>query len=751
MTDGLEQFHQTFFEESLENLDSMESMLLALNVGTPDPDVINAIFRAAHSIKGGAGAFHFTEVARFTHVLETVLDALRERRISVDQAMIDLLLISTDSVRELLDAGRTGREADAAQVESIRTQLQALLGEDLDSAAGPTASTGSREAVSRSSEDPGGWRISFIPHRDLLHRGSDPIRLFRGLEELGALEVRVSDSELPPFSEIVPEDCYLAWELDLRGVVERAALEDLFDWVTGECDIEIAPLSSGQGHSLYFGEIAVERGFMEEEQRAHVLAMQENDTLGRKFGVLAAALGHMTLSQVEQVLAQQLERLEGAADARANQSSDSCAAPAPDVPRRSRRFESDGNFDLKVATSSREAASIRVGTSKIDALVNLVGELVITQSMLGEVGKDLDMSRVETMRDGLAQLERNTRELQEAVMRIRMLPMGMIFNRFPRMIRDMSRDIGKSVELVLSGEQTEVDKTVLEQIGDPLVHLLRNALDHGIETPEQRAQAGKPRTGTLQLIAAHVGGNIIIELADDGGGIDVDGVLKAARARGLIADDESLTEEEAIDLLFAPGFSTAEQVTDLSGRGVGMDVVRRNINALGGSIEVKSRKGKGTTFTIRLPLTVAILDGQLLRVGTETYVLSLVSIIETIQIESKYVNVLAGGVETYRVREEYVPIIRMHQIFGIRTEHSELDRRLLVLVEGEGKKAGLLVDELLAQQQVVIKSLETNYRKVEGISGATILGDGTVALIMDVTGIMHAFYGGTSDSARVAA
>jgi len=399
----------------------------------------------------------------------------------------------------------------------------------------------------------------------------------------------------------------------------------------------------------------------------------------------------------------------------------------------------------KSATEGRKAASssgtgetsIRVSIDKVDELINTVGELVITQSMLGQFGEveNLTNEHLDKLRDGLSQLERNTRELQESVMRIRMLPISFTFQRFPRLVHDLSNQLGKKVELKMSGEQTELDKTVMEKIGDPLVHLVRNSMDHGIESPDARIAAGKPAMGLVHLNAYHQGGNIVIEIKDDGGGLNKDKILAKARSSGLVAEDEHLSDEQIHDLIFQPGFSTADKVSDVSGRGVGMDVVRRNIRSLGGTVDVKSKQGEGSTFTIRLPLTLAILDGQLIRVGQEIYIVPLVSIIESVQVKKEKVNVISGRGEVYKLRDDYIPIVRLYHVFGLKADSISLDKGLLVVVEAEGKKVAMFVDELLAQQQVVIKSLETNYKKVEGLSGATILGDGTVALILDITGL----------------
>lgn len=378
-----------------------------------------------------------------------------------------------------------------------------------------------------------------------------------------------------------------------------------------------------------------------------------------------------------------------------------------------------------------------MGIDKVDNLINLIGELVITQSMLSELCTNFTMEKLERLNNGLEQLQQNTRELQESVMRIRMLPISFAFNRFPRMIRDMSAQIGKKVELKMSGENTELDKTVMEQISDPMVHLVRNAIDHGMELPEKQLAAGKSETGTIHLNAFHRGSNIIIEIIDDGNGLDTELLYNKAVEKGVISAGDELSEQEIFALIFAPGFSTAAVVSDISGRGVGMDVVRRNISALGGRIEIDSKLGQGSTFRIHLPLTLAILDVQLVRVGSQVYVVPLVAIVESLQIKKELVNTVSGNMMLYRLREDNVPIIPIYQEFAIEAENTHLEDGLLVVVEGEGQKIGLLVDDLLSQQQVVIKSLKSNYKNIEGISGATILGDGSVSMILDVPGLIR--------------
>jgi len=389
-----------------------------------------------------------------------------------------------------------------------------------------------------------------------------------------------------------------------------------------------------------------------------------------------------------------------------------------------------------VRSAASEGGSIRVSIEKIDELLNSVGELVITQSVCSQLAALLEGRQADELRNALVQFERHMRSLQESVMRVRMLPIASIFNRFPRMIRDLGQRLGKKVELKMSGDQTELDKTVLEKIGDPLVHLVRNAVDHGIEMPDQRRAADKDEQGKISLHAYHKGGNVIVEVSDDGAGLQRDKILAKARERGLVGADEELPDDKILNLIFAPGFSTVEVLSDVSGRGVGMDVVRRNINQIGGHVQLHSTPGKGSTVRIRLPLTLAILDGQLARVGREIYIVPIVSIVETIQIKRDQINSLAGKAELFRLRDEYIPIIRLYELFGIQADNTDLLNGLLMIVEADGKRVGLFVDELLSQQQVVIKSLETNFRQVTALAGATMLGDGRVALILDIPGVI---------------
>ncbi|RKZ98591.1 MAG: chemotaxis protein CheA [Gammaproteobacteria bacterium] len=677
MSIDISQFHDVFFEESFEGLDAMESGLLNLDVGAADVESINTIFRAAHSIKGGAGTFGFMDVSEFTHVMETLLDEMRNGERDVSSESTNLLLETVDVLREMLIAVQQKTDTDAQRIAEIRQKLEAMLAGEAAEASGASGNPIEVDLTAdmvESTQITIGWNINFRPHQHLLQTGNDPVRMLRELETLGELAVVVDDSKLPPFSDLEPEDSYLSWQLTLMGDIPKEEVVEIFEWVDDECDLAIEEIV---GEST----VAVENtaGSIKDESADH----------------------QVPIIVVEQAATKQVE------DAKPKASS---ATPA--------------------------TTSIRVGTDKVDSLINLVGELVITQSMLGQIGDNFTQDMLPQLIDGLAQLEQNTREMQESIMRIRMLPISFAFNRFPRLVHDLSGTSGKKVELKLSGEQTELDKTVMEKIGDPLVHLVRNSLDHGLEMPEVRLAAGKEEIGQLHLNAFHQGGNIIIEISDDGAGLNEDKIFNKAVEKGLVDASEVLSPDKIHELIFLPGFSTADVVTDISGRGVGMDVVRKNILSLGGSVSVVSKKGEGSTFTIRLPLTLAIMDGQTIRVAGENYIIPLVSIIESLEIKSTDVKRLSGKGELYPLRDEYVPIIRLYEIFGLHPKSTDLEDGLLVIVEGAGQKVGLFIDDLLGQQQVVIKSLETNYRKVLGLSGATILGDGTVALILDVPGLM---------------
>lgn len=685
MAIDMEQFKATFVEESTEGLDQMEAVLLDLKPGSSDSDGIDTIFRAAHSIKGGSATFGFDNITNFTHVVETLLDEIRDGKREITSEAITLFLSSVDCIRDMLDAAQTGSVINQENIDAVKQSLDAMLG-----STDPAETTVGSEPDTMPASST--WCISFKPFSDMLRSGNDVVRMFRELAALGDIAVTANTGALPALQEIDPEESYLAWEVTLTGSATKEQIEEIFEWVEDECELTIVTHNA-------------------------------TDDVSESGGINTA--GDQSVTSVP---------------------SDGTPQTA-DIKEVATAFERRKGDRRKTAA---ESSSIRVGTEKVDALINMVGELVITQSMLSQLGEDFQMDKVEKLLDGLAELERNTRELQENVMQIRMLPINFAFSRFPRMAHDLGSKLGKKIELKLSGEQTELDKTVMEKIGDPLVHLVRNSIDHGIETPEVRLASGKPETGVVHLNAYHQGGNIMIEIHDDGAGLNRERIYAKALERGLVGEGEELADEQVYDLLFQPGFSTAEEVSDVSGRGVGMDVVKRNIAALGGSIDVASVAGKGSTFTIRLPLTLAILDGQLVRVGDQTYIIPLISIVESLQVNKGQLNEIAGKAEIYQLRDEYLPVIRLYNAFSVVPDSEHIEDGLLVIVEGDGQRAGLLVDDLLGQQQVVIKSLETNFKRVDGLSGATILGDGTVALIVDVAGIVRLYQenGGTPGGKR---
>ncbi|WP_221799284.1 chemotaxis protein CheA [Oceanobacter mangrovi] len=741
MSIDLSQFHQVFFEESFEGLDAMESELLNLSPDSVDAETVNTIFRAAHSIKGGAGTFGFVQISEFTHDVETLLDEIRSGQRALTQTHVDLFLQTVDCLRAMMTSLNDGDQPDMTRAGELKQQLKAILAGQqpvVSSASGAddgAASNGSGggagvdEAEQDESASPRGWKIRFVPALDILQTGNEPFRMFRELQGLTEtpIEVLVNQSALPEFSALEPEQCYLSWTIRVYGEVAEADLRAVFEWVEDDCQIDYIPLGQ-ESESDQEGDAVV-------ATELQAAADSTDETANKAADEVANA------TAVEDTVVTDTAKAEPTVDA--------CSVVAEvAAPTAASANSSANNSAAAKAKPSRggDNSSIRVSIDKVDSLINMVGELVITQSMLGQLGQDFDLSRLARLQEGLAQLEQNTRELQESVMKIRMMPISFAFSRFPRLVRDLGTQLGKKVNLVMLGENTELDKTVMEKIGDPLVHLVRNSLDHGLETTEKRKAAGKPESGTITLNAFHQGGNIVIEVKDDGAGLNEDKILAKAKQRGLVPAEASLTSEEIHQLIFLPGFSTADQVSDISGRGVGMDVVRRNINELNGTIEVKSQRGTGSTFVIRLPLTLAILDGQLVKVCNQTYIFPLVSIVESIQLQKQKLNNISGSQPVMKLRDEYIPILRLDRVFNLRRAGDDFDDPMLVVVEGDNEKIGIVVDDLLGQQQVVIKSLEQNYQKVAGVSGATILGDGTVALIIDISGIGKKLEARTSTS-----
>ena len=706
----LSQFYQIFFEEASENLDQMEQMLLSLDLSAANDEELNGIFRCAHSIKGGAATFGFSDVTELTHRMESLLDRLRRHEITPIPEMVDVLLESADASRSLLARHQSGDEGEPVSTAELVVRIEALaqgltempqvsrsaaVTEPVQEAAAavvqapvqapaPAADPAAEPGLVIGTEPPEGARELTIEIGPLsrLELGDAIKELFRDIPGLGTIQDQIgarADHRL----------------FKVRTVSTDDELRDLFVFHVSKDQVRISEEARPQSPA--------EQQTMVDEEAAmppHNLPAEE------AYGFFAGAPGSPEAQQNQEHAA--LGSAGGVVQK---------AAP-------------------KAAAAHMESTSIRVDVKKVDQLINLVGELVITQAMLAQNSQGLDPTTYQQLLAGLADLDRNTRDLQESVMSIRMIPMSTVFSRFPRMLRDLAGKLGKKIDLVTLGEATELDKGLVEKITDPLTHLVRNSVDHGIEMPEDRIAAGKSEHGTLTLAASHQGGSIVIEVRDDGKGMNRERILNKARERGMDVSD-SMPDSDVWQLIFAPGFSTADVVTDVSGRGVGMDVVKRNITSLGGTVEIESVAGVGMKVAVRLPLTLAIMDGMSVGVGEEVYILPLSSVVESFQVKADDVNTVANGTQLVKVRDEYMPVIALERTFQVPRADESQTSNIMVVVEAEGSRVALLVDELLGQHQVVVKNLESNYRKVPNVSGATILGDGSVALILDTGALVR--------------
>ncbi|NVZ08881.1 chemotaxis protein CheW [Allochromatium humboldtianum] len=800
MSIDMSQFYQVFFEEAGENLTAMESLLLELDVQAPDLETLNAIFRAAHSIKGGAGTFGFSDMAEVTHVLETLLDRLRKQELDPTVEMVDAFLQAGDVLKSQLQAHQEGEEYEDARVAEVCEHLERLARSDEGGGEAPVSSADQTESETKDTATH--WRLAFAPAGIGQGTPGERQALFEALGELGRIQ-DLGDGE--------SERCL--WQL--TSTAGRGAIEEILAFVCEPGQVQIdtvetpeasaetetetetaygfftdAPGLQGEaspdsaasapepdqdalGYGFFEGAPGTEQGTEEraeapdatstpdQPQEADFQAeaeIQESDGYGffrnapgseaaldqehRGYGLFGGSPGMERVAAVAQQ-----DRLDdelgfglfnpapGSPESRADDEASAAtgaAASTKSAPTRDGRAAS-GNAPKRPATTD---SSIRVSVEKVDQLINLVGELVITHAMLADSAAGLDPVVHERIMGGLSNLERNSRDLQEAVMSIRMMPISFVFNRFPRVVRDTAASLGKKVTLKLVGEDTELDKGLIERMADPLNHLVRNSIDHGIERPEARLAAGKPETGEIVLRASHRGGSVVVEVSDDGGGLNREKLLAKAAKQGIPMPDNP-PDKDVWQLIFHAGFSTAERVTDISGRGVGMDVVRRNIEDMNGRVEVDSTAGRGTHITIRLPLTLAILDGLSVRMGEEMFILPLTVIQESIQPRAEQFKTVVGKGRVAQINDEYLPMVSLHDVFNSgQPEPDPLDG-ILVIVETNEGRAAVLVDELVAQHQVVIKSLETNYRKVEGVSGATIMGDGRVALILDVDALVR--------------
>ncbi|HDZ47913.1 hypothetical protein LCGC14_0150580 [marine sediment metagenome] len=661
-------FFDTFFEEAEELLSDMEQHLLELDVDDPDSEQLNAIFRAAHSIKGGAGTFGFTVLQKTTHILENLLDYARKGELTLRADLVDTFLEAKDIMHEQLDAYRSEEEPNQEAFERICQVLQQIaldeIGEQLDAPAVTAAQTKASPAPA-DRDDAESSEGAHLLVALLNVNEKDRILLVEELEQLGDVLAQSGDEK--------------RYEVTLKSSDSADDIEAVMCFIIEPDQISITAIDSAGP---------------------------------------APSAAQPDVSQADAPA--DVAEKPAASTSKASSQANSANSSAKEKPKK----------------AVAESSSIRVSVDKVDQIINLVGELIITQSMLDQTVSDLEGQSVgnSSLQNGMSLLQRNARDLQEAVMSIRMIPMEFVFSRFPRVVRDTAGKLGKEIELITEGKSTELDKSLVERITDPLTHLVRNSLDHGVEMPDVREAIGKPRVGKLTLSARHQGGNILIEVRDDGAGIDRDRLLAKARENGMSVSD-NMSDDDVFQLIFAPGFSTAKEVTDVSGRGVGMDVVKRNIQSMGGRVEIQSKLGEGTNTRIVLPLTLAILDGMSIKVGGETFILPLSTVLESLQPSKDEMYAMAGDDVVIKVRDEYLPVIAIHEVLDVENAITDPTKSIAVIVQGEGRRYAMLVDELVGQQQVVVKNLEDNYRKVPGISAATILGDGSVALILDITGL----------------
>ncbi len=798
----MSQFYQVFFEETAEHLASLETLLLEVDRDNPDPEQLNAIFRAAHSIKGSSGTFGFNDMMDVTHVLETLLDRIRKGERALTEEMVDVFLEARDILGGLLAAHQGEGEGDMEAANAVCDRLRKLTN-DAPASVAADAPRAAIPVLPSSEEDAVCYDIRFVTVAGLPESSMEA--MLRELGVFGQVEVMLRPSQrgepwalrltttaapevlrdvvdyvadadsivltIPQLADDaggaygffeseggVPEEtAYGLFEESAAAVPAKEAwgfftapaVDDsygFFEPLPGAADGAGAEVSSG-GPS---GDPGGSYGFFAEPEApaapaaqpvpaAADDAMPEADPKGAygfftalpKPAPAPAAAAPATPPKATAAPAPAAQAKATEAPAPAAQAKATTAPAVPELAAVPAAEKSKAAVKPAAIKASADAGTIRVGVEKVDQMINLVGELVITQAMLAQSASKVDPVQFERLMNGLAQLERNTRDLQESVMSIRMMPISVVFSRFPRVVRDLSQKLGKQVELKLAGENTELDKTLIERISDPLTHLIRNSLDHGIESVEDRLAKGKSAVGTITLSASHQSGNIVIEVGDDGAGLNREKILSKAKSRGLPVHD-AMGDSEVWQLIFEAGFSTADQVTEVSGRGVGMDVVKRNISAMGGRVDIQSMGGVGTRMTVRLPLTLAILDGMSVAVGPENYIIPLNYVIESLQPKPGMIKTVSGVQRLIQVRGEYLPVVALYEVFGIQEHTEDVENSIMVVLEADGTKAALLVDALVGQHQVVIKSLEANYRKVPGISGATIMGDGHVALILDV-------------------
>jgi two-component system chemotaxis sensor kinase CheA len=695
---SLDQLKLTFFDECSEALQQIEAGLTDLREGAGSEDTINAVFRSVHSVKGGAGIFGFDGLVSFAHVFETVLDAMRSTKLPATPDVVDVLLPANDVLSDLIAMSRAGEAIPPDLGHESRAALEQLLrggaaaADDLSPAPAdfegidftPVRFDGFDEGNDEAAEQT--YRIVFRPKPEMLKKANEPLYILRELRKLGELDLVAEVGRLPPLDQLEYDRPYLGWTGTLRTAAKREQIEEVFEFVTGDCEIEITKDGAAETSNPQSAIV---------ETTSPPIQPTVTSGAGGPPGEIAAP------------------------SAAANSETDRAGAVAP--------------RPAATVKAAAGATTTRVELEKIDRVVNMVGELVIAQAMLGQVVHGLPEEVSGRLAQVLEEVVHHTRELKDSVMSMRAQPVNAVFQRMPRLVRELATKTGKKVRLELAGENTEVDRSIIERLGDPLTHIIRNSIDHGIELPADRLAAGKSEEGTIRLAAEHRGGRIVISISDDGAGINPERVLKKAKDQGLVGSDAVLADDEINNLIFMPGFSTAEKVSDISGRGVGMDVVRRNIQDVGGRISLKSERGRGMTIQLALPLTLAVMDGMVIRVGQETYVMPMSAIVECLRPPASDVHNLIGTSGMLRLRGNLVPLVQLSDLLDVTSMLSASDERVVIITDaGEGAHFGIVVDELCGHQQVVVKSIEESYGSVPGIAGATILGNGRVAFILDV-------------------
>jgi two-component system chemotaxis sensor kinase CheA len=733
----MNEIKEIFFQECEEQLAELESGLLKLNDGDRDPETVNAVFRAVHSIKGGAGAFGLDDLVAFAHVFETTLDCVRSNRLEPTQDVLKVMLKSADVLADLTNAARDGGYVDETRSRALVKELEALANGEAPAPAAKTPEPAAAAATpapaptddsgfqpipfsfdsfddGEAVDDSRAYEISFRPRRELYTKGNEAALLLRDLSRIGEMSINCDADGLPALDKMDPEEAYFGWTIQLKTEKSEDDIRTVFEFAEWDCDLEIREAADA----------APEEEVPMIPVPFDLSALDETDTAAETTSSANAAVEAVaaaeTASSVSKMAAAaaRVEKKEASATAASTAAAQNAAAAAA------------------------AGQTIRVDLDRVDRLINLVGELVINQAMLSQSVIENDTTGTSSINMGLEELQQLTREIQDSVMAIRAQPVKPVFQRMSRIVREVADMVGKSIRLVTEGENTEVDKTVIDKLAEPLTHMIRNAVDHGIETPERREAAGKDPEGTIKLTAKHRSGRIVIELVDDGAGINRERVRQKAIDNDLIAADANLTDEEIDNLIFAPGFSTADKISDISGRGVGMDVVKRSIQALGGRISISSRPGHGSTFTMSLPLTLAVLDGMVVTVAGQTLVVPLTAIVETLQPEASSIHSFGANQRLISIRDSFCPLVDVGRILNFRATQANPVEGVALLVESEGGgQRALMVDAIQGQRQVVIKSLEANYTHVPGIAAATILGDGRVALILDVDAVVAASRG----------